>query len=963
MKRIPPIISEYYSITNEYRNTYGIKTILLMQVGSFYEVYAPPDKHDEEQIKACRDILGIRITKKGEDLMAGVPDHSYKRFEKKLIANGYTIVYMDQINKVSPIKREVTRIVSPGCNLDCDNDEDDAILLSVLLEPELDDFYIYISIYDANSGDIKIVSNPHLPGLSIEQIYENIYETIDTYRANEILFTIISDDKSKLDCKKLKDNLNKLVHNNVISKQEASKEILNQIYQKHILEKFFEKYNSIYENIFDILDLNGNIALPGDIGNMLLMLEFLKVHEPLLVKNLPIPKQVSYKNTSELITYNNAFHKLQVFSNEKDNLIHFINKTLTCSGKKKLLSLIRSPSCEINVLNERYDAIEFFMNNRNLLIDIKKHLHIRDLDRLYRRFAIGRIDAYGDIPNIHDINNRIITLLSIVITYSEKPHWIPNEEVFKSFEDYSSEIESIFCIEACKNGKGNVFNEGVSPELEKLYISYDECFKNLENIRSDLCSLSGETINLRNTEKDGYFFETTKKRATALKKGIESYIDAAAAPRLESWSSSNSFDPYLSKEAASNLKYSNNTSMVKITSDMTIKTTEEIVYLKHKIDTLTNKLVQEKVIAYYEKYYDTCFFQIIDSMAWMDVYYSYATIAIEWNYVRPKLVESENSFIKAKKLRHPMIEQLLANSKNQFVPNDIQLDSENNYLLYGVNSVGKSSLLKSVALSVIMSQSGMFVPAEEYVISPYEKLIVRIGNSDNLFEAHSSFVCEIREANNCVKHSDNKTLIIADEFCASTERDSAVQIVTTMLQWLDEKKASFIFATHLFELLDTVDSIESVKIAHLKIKEDGDGWIFDRKLTFGPPTQRNYGAIIARNIFSNPKFVKMLKRNEAKKTNRKKTKKSVYNSNLVVQECVVCKYSPENERSLPLDVHHINMQCSANSDGFIENFHKNNLHNLVVLCKSCHIKAHNGSLTINGWEQRDSGTILNYNCV
>ena len=124
--------------------------------------------------------------------MAGVPDHSYKRFEKKLIANGYTIVYMDQVNKVSPIKREVTRIVSPGCNLDCDNDEDDAILLSVLLEPELDDFYIYISIYDANSGDIKIVSNPHLPGLSIEQIYENIYETIDTYRANEILFTIIT---------------------------------------------------------------------------------------------------------------------------------------------------------------------------------------------------------------------------------------------------------------------------------------------------------------------------------------------------------------------------------------------------------------------------------------------------------------------------------------------------------------------------------------------------------------------------------------------------------------------------------------------------------------------------------------------------------------------------------------------------------------------------------------------------
>ena len=88
-------------------------------------------------------------------------------------------------------------------------------------------------------------------------------------------------------------------------------------------------------------------------------------------------------------------------------------------------------------------------------------------------------------------------------------------------------------------------------------------------------------------------------------------------------------------------------------------------------------------------------------------------------------------------------EQLLKDERTAYVPNDIILGCDDSYLLYGVNSVGKSSLLKSVALSVIMSQSGMFVPAKEYNITPYEKLIVRIGNSDNLFEAHSSFICEI----------------------------------------------------------------------------------------------------------------------------------------------------------------------------------------------------------------------------
>ena len=191
--------------------------------------------------------------------------------------------------------------------------------------------------------------------------------------------------------------------------------------------------------------------------------------------------------------------------------------------------------------------------------------------------------------------------------YSDKPHWIPDEDIFQKFQNYSSELEAEFCIDSCRNGKGNVFNEGICPDLEELYNSYDKCFEDLENIRSDLCSLSGETIHLRNTEKDGYFFETTKKRATALKKGIESYIDGK-----RSLACRDVIGSYLSKEHAKSLKFSSNTSQVKITSDITRKKTEEIVYLKHKIDSLTNKLVKEKVIGWYEKYYDECLMIIID---------------------------------------------------------------------------------------------------------------------------------------------------------------------------------------------------------------------------------------------------------------------------------------------------------------------------------------------------------------
>jgi len=948
---MPHILDEYCKLTDVYRNKYGHKTIVLMQCGSFYEVYSPGDQRDTEQIKVCEDILGFRITKKKDGhYMAGVNMISYKRHEKKLLSSGYTIVYVDQVTNTTPAKREVVRTISPGCNLDSDHDEDDAILASVLVESDGKDWYMYMTVSDTNRGDIRIIEIEQIPGNSIEELYEKIRDLMETYQTNELLLNIISNTEIKIPSF----GTSKLVHNNIISVSKAKEEILNDKYHKDLLEKFFSKYHNIYEEIYSNLNLE-SISTP-DIGNLLLMLDFLKDHHQDFVKNLSRPKYISQSKNTELATYNNVFYKLHVFSNEKDNLMRFINKTLTCSGKKKLFHLIRHPSCEIDVLNNRYDATEFFVKNRNLLTDIQKHLDIFDLERLYRRFAIGRIDAYSDVPKIHDMNNRIITLLTIVLGYSDKPHWIPDKDIFQKFQNYSSEIEAEFCIDSCRNGKGNVFNEGICQDLEELYNSYDKCFEDLENICSDLCSLSGETIHLRNTDKDGYFFETTKKRATALTKGIELYIDGR-----RSLPSREVIGPYLSKENAKNLKYSSNTSQVKITSDVTHKKTEEIVYLKHKIDSLTNKLVKEKVIGWYDKYYDECLMIIIDSLAWMDVYYSYATVAIEWNYVRPVLVDSENSGISAKQLRHPMIEQLLRNEQTAFVPNDIVLGSDNSYLLYGVNSVGKSSLLKSVGLSIIMSQSGMFVPAKEYKITPYEKLIVRIGNSDNLFEAHSSFICEITEANKCVEHACNKTLVLADEFCASTEQESATKIVTTMLKWLELKKTSYIFATHLFELLHTIERMECLKVIHLKIRERDNGeLIFDRKITNGAPENRDYGIKVASKLFKDDLFLKMLKRNSVKGKSSVKQSRSRYNRHLIVRQCEICAYSPENETSLPLDTHHINMQCTANSDGFIDNFHKNTRSNLVVLCKLCHINVHKGNITNLSWEQRETGPKLNY---
>ena len=172
------LVDEYLELTDTYRKKYGVKTIVWMQTGSFYEVYSYVEEC--EQIRVSRDILQIRVTRKGGSeannkdpaWMAGFPDHSYKRFEKRLLSENYTIVYVDQVKR-DPIERAVTRIVSPGCMLDSDNDTNESILVSALIECEDDDYYVYFSIYDANRGDIRVVSVSQSPGLSLLQAYEN----------------------------------------------------------------------------------------------------------------------------------------------------------------------------------------------------------------------------------------------------------------------------------------------------------------------------------------------------------------------------------------------------------------------------------------------------------------------------------------------------------------------------------------------------------------------------------------------------------------------------------------------------------------------------------------------------------------------------------------------------------------------------------------------------------------------
>jgi DNA mismatch repair protein MutS len=330
-------------------------------------------------------------------------------------------------------------------------------------------------------------------------------------------------------------------------------------------------------------------------------------------------------------------------------------------------------------------------------------------------------------------------------------------------------------------------------------------------------------------------------------------------------------------------------------------------------------------------------------------------------------------------LRHPMIEKLLP---THYVPNDIYLGTTETecaaggMLLFGTNSSGKSSLMKSVGLCVIMAQSGLFVPCDAMTYYPYLNILTRITGEDNFSKGFSSFVVEMVELRTILVRSTPRSLVLGDEICHGTEQTSALAIVASSLVELAHKQCNFIFATHLHALCAMpaiVALLPQVKCWHLKVTYDeaADALVYNRKLAPGGGSSL-YGLEVAKYIIQDhPEFIErcleLRKKIMDVPTQAVSTRTSKYNAKLVVDKCKICGKHAD-------DTHHINFQCTADETGCIDaadtvgpgvKFHKHTLANLVTLCKICHLKVHHSvgrkKFVIHGYEQTSKGTVLRWN--
>lgn len=274
------------------------------------------------------------------------------------------------------------------------------------------------------------------------------------------------------------------------------------------------------------------------------------------------------------------------------------------------------------------------------------------------------------------------------------------------------------------------------------------------------------------------------------------------------------------------------------------------------------------------------------------------------------------------------------------------------WLIYGPNSVGKSSLMRSAGLAVLMAQAGMHVAADALELCPYERLYCRIGTHDDL--THSTYVNELREIRTILAGADARSIVLGDELLASTEAQSALSMVGAALERLTARRTSFMFATHLHELTDlpSVRAIVGLRIAHLRVRVVDGALALDRTLCDGQG-MRAYGIEIAEAMGFDAEFVRAahaIRRHLQGVPDRLVCPRtSRYNARKVVDRCEVCGVAMATE------THHAVPQAAADAHGLVGGGkHVHRAYNLVAVCEACHLKAHHAGAA--GGKKDDAAT-------
>ena len=511
-----------------------------------------------------------------------------------------------------------------------------------------------------------------------------------------------------------------------------------------------------------------------------------------------------------------TFRNLEIFQSNAGRegvaLVDVIDRCCTPMGARLLRQWLAMPVLDIRELESRYDVVQLLHDNEELLAGLQGNLsEIGDLERIVARAAAGKI-----LPREVRQLGRSLSRMKPIRELCADTGCAALDKLIRGLHNTDRLLERIcstLAEDASQLGKGDVIAAGVDRELDELRdISrggkqYLLEMQNRESERTGIGSLKisynnvfGYYIEVRNAFRDKVPPEWIRKQTLV---SAERYI----TPELKEYE-------------------------------------EKILGAEAAIYEIESRLYGELVATVQKSIRDIQ--ENCGILSRLDVLQGFAQQAMDRGYCRP--VVDKGTVLDIKAGRHPVIETLMPVGE-QYVPNDIRLDSKSNQImiLTGPNMAGKSALLRQTALIVLMAQIGSFVPAEQARIGYCDKIFTRVGATDNISRGESTFMVEMLETSMIMHNLSARSLVLLDEIGRGTSTYDGMSIARALVEYLHTygKGAKTLFATHYHELNDLEEQYPRVKNWHIAVKEEGKNIIFLRKLMPGG-VAHSFGIHVAR---------------------------------------------------------------------------------------------------------------------
>jgi len=960
----------YFDLQHHFEAKYGSKTVVFMEIGTFFEVYEV--NNDEMQIgkaKEMAELLNIQLTKKNKriiensvknPLLAGVPAISFERYLNRLIQEQhYTIIVVRQKGVPPKISRYVAQIISPGTNFDYTIDNDDNYIVSLLIDKHRDIYSIGYVAIDVTTGKTWLYETH---GTSEDQSYalDEVFNLLNIYKTSEVVVTFlegVDDQKQVMRYLEIDEHYTYSI-NNTRPKIDYQNELFENVYQIQSLLSPIEH-----------LDLERSPIISEALA---ILVHFVIEHDYYIIQKLSRPKLID--NRRYMYLGNNALEQLNIISKDRTEmtLLKLIDKSATAIGKRLLKERLLNPIMEEDELKRRYDLIERVNSHTRMLDETLRSIY--DLERLARRISLGRLHPF-------EMNYVFDSLIGVkdLMAYIKKHRIQKMPFSVNEIDEFIRDIEKSIDLETSRRFTmatvdENFLMRGVDPAIDTLVDesaqmlqTFQSIMQSIESMFSRVTSTQNSYVTLGLLEKEGYYISLSKNRWSMIE---TQFLEGS----FEHEGVQIDFSLFNIKKLTNN---------VKITSELTDRLSDKIMRNRSKIIALAKeRYVQLQQT--YERRYLLLFERIIRYVADLDVAVSSAKVAEANHYARPMVmdVHKDENFMQVMQLRHPLIE--IQERQGIYVPNDIVMGTRNymdlpypetvmldvnvhdghdinGVLLYGINSSGKSSLMKSIGIAVLLAQSGFFVPASAMKFSLFESIFTRIVSKDNLSKGLSTFAVEMLELKNIFNRAGTRSLVLGDEVSHGTETLSGVAIVASAIIKLTKLRSLFLFATHLHQLasMKEIRRLDNVVDLHLSVEynEVQDKLIFNRILEAGSGSSV-YGLEFAKSLHMDSEFLEVANKIRKRLSNdfdelellvKKRTSK--YNKELYITKCVICGAMAE-------DVHHIAHQSLADTAGYIGHFKQDHKHNLIPLCKEHHREIHDGKISVKGFVMTSSGLEL-----